>query len=147
MEASVVRITERQPPVAPLCKCTPRWVDEACIWSAIDAWKPSESLLCLGCWKNSPHRQEHECHGHLTGYMLPDVFPEAVYPEFEARTRYTLRDPKTVEALFKIYLDKHPNASELKEKMDWGIQRLMKTELWKVQDMFADKDRAAHRSQ
>lgn len=77
-----------------------RCVDEACIWSTIETYEPSESILCLDHFENAPKREDHECHGHLNGYLLPDVFSEEVYPEFEARTHYTLRQPEMIDALF-----------------------------------------------
>jgi len=131
---------------ATACRCTARWVDDGCIWSTIEAWKPIGNILCKGCFENAPKCEDHECHGHLTRFIFPELFPEEVYPKLEARTSNTLRQPETIDALFKIYMKTYPDASaDLKERMDWGIQRLMKTMLWKLLDIFAEKDRTAHK--
>lgn len=33
-------------PTISSCKCTSRWIDEACIWRAINDWTPGNHLIC-----------------------------------------------------------------------------------------------------
>ena len=130
--------------VEPSCKCTSRWIDEACIWSVIEHWNPEFSVLCYGCYWNRPSQREHACLGHTGGYLFPDASPEDVHKMFAETTRFVLRQPETVEALFKIYLETHPEGTELQRNLDWGIQRLMKTRLDDLQAMFNKRDRSEH---
>ena len=80
----------------------------------------------------------------MSGYLFPDASPEDVHKMFAETTRFELRQPETVEAIFKIYLETHPEGTELQRNLDWRIQRLMKTRLGVLQAMFNKKDRSAY---
>lgn len=126
------------------CKCSARWVDEPCIVASIHQYEFSDCLLCIGCYTNQPSQRDHICTGHCGGYLFPDASPEDISTLFGGRTKTILRDPKTVDGLFATYMKSHESApAALKEKFDWGLQRMLKLNRGALVDMLLSKDMEA----
>lgn len=128
----------------PSCKCSSRWVTEGCIIASIQAYEFSNYLLCLGCYTNQPSQRDHICAGHRNGYIFPDATPEELATLFGTRTKSILRDSKTVDELFMLYVQSHESApAALREKFDWGLQRMLKLNRGVLVDLLLKKDMEA----
>ena len=124
------------------CKCSLRWIDEACIWRSIEHWKPDRFIVCSGCFYLRPSQRDHECLGFIWDRCFPEP-PEVAENILLKRTGEELREPDTVKALFAIYLESHTDAKDLERNFDLGIQHLLKTKTFPLKQLFLEKDYAA----
>ena len=124
------------------CKCSTRWVDEACILRAISLWIPSYWILCSGCFFLRDSQRDHQCFGFLSDRLMPD-HPNVVKEKLCDRTAETLGDPKIKEALFKIHLQCHYDATQLQQQFAKGLQHLIYTQLENLKTQMLEKDRQA----
>ena len=119
----------------PACKCTQRWIDEACIWRTLEDWTPEEDLLCWGCFNRKGGQRDHACLG-LGGFsFIPDPC-EDTDVSLKARTANILRNSNTQKELFAVYVQSHPQGVNLQRNLDWALQHLVKTRVEDLKELF-----------
>lgn len=126
-------------PTISSCKCTSRWIDEACIWRAINDWTPGNHLICWGCFKGKGSQRDHACMG-MDGFSFIPIPWEETQSSLNNKAADILKNPETQQKLFAVYLESHPDGVNLAKNLDWALQHLMKTCVWKLKEALLEKD-------
>jgi hypothetical protein len=119
------------------CKCSDKWVDEACVRLAISCWYPEFPLICSGCFWDQLNQLAHECVANYIEEKDLDKFLKQ-----RARTNLISYSGWLFNIYSRIESEKRNKkpSGELSTKFDYCLRAVIKHKIDELVKELKEKD-------